>query len=114
MASKLDELTMQYEEDGILKVKELDKLVLSKGGAWVTLLFKYQDWNATLNDYGPIKFSIRRYQSRNGVYRQQSKFNISNVDQAKKLIAALNTWIDALPAEKSPDAEHDTSKSSDE
>ena len=42
MASKVDDITINYEEDDILKVKELDKEILSKG-AWTTIMFKYQN-----------------------------------------------------------------------
>ena len=41
MASTVDELTVSYTEDGIEVVKELDKVVLSKG-AWSTVIFRYQ------------------------------------------------------------------------
>jgi hypothetical protein len=44
MASTPDELTVNFTEDGIDIVKELDKVILSKG-AWTTILFRYQDWN---------------------------------------------------------------------
>lgn len=88
----VDELTMNYTEDGLLKVKELDKEVLSKG-AWATIMYKYQDWDAKANDYGPIKFSVRRYQKRNNEFSQRSKFNISSVDQARKMVAKLEQWI---------------------
>jgi len=43
MASNIDEVTINYEEDGVLVVKELDKVVLSKG-SWATVLFRYQQW----------------------------------------------------------------------
>ena len=94
MASTIDEITMNYEEDNILVVKELDKEVLTRG-AWSTILFKYQDWDKRKEDYGPVKFSIRRYQKRNNVFAQKSKFNISNVDQALKIITTLQRWSDA-------------------
>jgi hypothetical protein len=29
-----------------------------------------------------------------GQYMQQSKFNISSIDQAKKIIESLETWIE--------------------
>lgn len=93
MASTVEELTVDYEEDGQLLSKELDKIVLTKG-AWSTIIFKYQDWDRKKEDYGPHKFSIRRYQKRNGQYQYKSKFNISSVDQAKKIIEALQGWID--------------------
>ena len=92
MASTVDELTIEYTEDGTVTVKELDKRVLTKG-AWSTMVFRYQDWDRQKQEYGPEKYSIRRYQKRNGVYTQRSKFNISSKDQAKQLIAILQEWI---------------------
>ena len=93
MAETVEELTIQYEEAGTITVKELDKIVLTKG-AWATLLFRYQDLNRQTDEFGPDKYSIRRYQKRNGQYLPKSKFNISSADQAKKIIAALQNWID--------------------
>ena len=98
MAETVDDITMNYEQDGQLLVKELDKVILTKG-AWSTVLFKYQDWNRQNNDFGPVKFSIRRYQKREGTYRPKSKFNISSVDQAKKVIAGLQPWIEEAEKE---------------
>ena len=92
MAETVDELTVTYEDDGIETVKELDKKVLTKG-AWATLMFRYQEWNKTKSEYGPDKYTIRRYQKRNGEYQLKSKFNISSVDQAKSIISALEEWI---------------------
>lgn len=93
MASTPDELTINYTDGGVDVVKELDKEVLSKG-AWTTILYRYQDWVPSKEEYSKDKYSIRRYQKRNGEYQQKSKFNISSPDQAKQLIAALNKWID--------------------
>ncbi len=92
MASTVDELTVKYEEDGVVTVKELDKVVLTKG-AWSTIIFRYQDWDRKKEAYGPDKFTIRRYQKRNGQYQQKSKFNISSKGQARGLIDALLNWI---------------------
>ena len=92
MASSVDELTINYTEDGVDVVKELDKVVLSKG-AWCTLMFRYQDWNRAKEEYGPDKYSIRRYQKRNGEYQSKSKFNISSKAQAQGIIEALQGWI---------------------
>lgn len=92
MAETIDELTVEYTDEGILTTKELDKVVLSKG-AWSTILFRYQDWDRKKEEYGPEKYTIRRYQKRNGEYRQQSKFNISYKDQARQPIEALQKWV---------------------
>ncbi len=93
MATTVEELTMNYEEDGVLVVKELDKSVLTKG-TWVTIVYKYQQWDRAKEDYGPLRFAIRRYRKFHDEYRQQAKFNISSIDQAKKVIAVLQGWID--------------------
>lgn len=84
---------MNYEEDGVLIVKETGKEVLSKG-AWATILYRYNDIDRKTGEYGKDKYSIRRYQKQQGEYRQKSKFNISSADQAKKIIAALSSWVD--------------------
>ena len=92
MAETVDELTINYEEDGIVTTKELDKKVLTKG-AWSTIVYRYQVWDFKAQAYGPDKFTIRRYQKRNGFYQQKSKFTISSRDQANKIIEALSDWL---------------------
>ncbi len=91
MASDVNELTIDFTEDDILIVKELDKEILSKG-AWTTIIFRFQQWDRKNEKYGDDKFTIRRYQKKNDVYTQRSKFNISSRDQAKKIIDALQKW----------------------
>ncbi len=93
MAETVDELTVEYSEDGLVTVKELDKKVLTRG-AWATVIFRYQDWDRRKEAYGPDKYTIRRYQKRNGYYQQKSKFNISSREQAQNIIAALQEWIE--------------------
>ncbi|MGD0465169.1 MAG: hypothetical protein ABSA84_00495 [Gammaproteobacteria bacterium] len=90
--SSIDDLSVSYYEEGIEITKQLDKTVLTRG-AWTTIMYKYQDWDKKSQDYGPIKFTIRRYQKKNGVYKQRSKFNISSVDQAKQIIEVLTNWV---------------------
>ncbi len=93
MAETVDELTVEYMEGDEMTVKELDKVVLTKG-AWATLMFRYQDLDRKTGEFGPDKYTIRRYQKRNGEYSQRSKFNISSKDQATKIIESLSKWID--------------------
>ncbi len=92
MASSIDEITVDYSEEGQLVSKQLDKRVLSKG-AWTTIIFRYQDWDNKKQDFGPDKYTIRRYQKKAGEYKQRSKFNISSADQAQKIIEALQEWM---------------------
>ena len=94
MAETIDDLTVNYEEDGVLLTKELDKVILSRG-AWTTILFRFVQWDPKKDAYGPDRYAIRRYKKSGDTYRVQSKFSISSRDQAKKIIDALAGWIDA-------------------
>ncbi len=93
MNETIDDLTMNYEEEGVLLVKETGKEVLSKG-AWTTILYRYNNLDRKTGEYGKDMYSIRRYQKQQGEYRQKSKFNISNAEQAKKIIDALSAWVE--------------------
>lgn len=92
MAATIEEITINFEEDGVLVVKELEKEVLSKG-AWSTILFKYQQIDKKTNEYAPPQYTIRRYRKVKGEYMPQSKFNISSDEQAKKISEILLNWI---------------------
>lgn len=93
MAATADDLTVDYSEGGVRLVQELDKEVLSRG-AWTTVVFRYREWDGGRGGYGPVRFTIRRYQKRGGRYQQRSKFTISSADQARKLIGILDRWIE--------------------
>ena len=92
MSETIDDLTIAFSEDGVEVTKELGKHILSKG-AWTTILFRYQEFDKAKQNYGPTKYSIRRYQKRNNQYWQKSKFNISSDDQARKIIEVLTEWL---------------------
>ncbi len=93
MAATVEELTMNYEEDGVLVVEELDKEVLTKG-AWATVMYKFRQWDWKKEAYKPPQYSVRRYRKMNGEYRQQSKFTISSDDQARKIVETLSRWAE--------------------
>lgn len=93
MASDINDITVDYEENGVLKVKELDKEILSKG-AWATIVFKYKNYDWKKEDYGDTKYIIRRYRKVEGEYKPQSKFNISSNKQAKLVVEVLQKWLD--------------------
>jgi len=92
MASDINDVTVNYEEDGVLKVKELDKEILTKG-AWATIVFKYKNYDWKKEDYGNTKYIIRRYRKVEGEYRPQSKFNISSNKQARQMVDVLTRWL---------------------
>ncbi len=92
MTEAIDQLTIEYKEGDSVVVKEIDKIVLTKG-TWTTIVFRYQDRDRTTGKFSADKYTIRRYQKRAGEYTQRSKFNISGKQQAAKLIDILAEWI---------------------
>lgn len=93
MSATIEDLTINYEEDDVLVVKETGKEVLSKG-AWTTILYRYNNLDRKTGEYGKDMYTIRRYQKRQGEYMMKSKFNISSAEQAKKIISTLENWIE--------------------
>lgn len=92
MSSTIEDLTVNYEEDGVQVVKETGKEILSKG-AWTTILFRFQNLDKNTGEFGKSMYTIRRYQKRQGEYITKSKFNISSNEQAQKIIDTLSSWI---------------------
>ncbi len=93
MADTIDEITVNYEENGRQVVEELDKEILTRG-AWTTILFRYREHDEARDDFGPEKFTIRRYRKIRGEFRFQSKFNISSVKQARQIVETLSQWLE--------------------
>jgi len=95
MSDAIDQLTVNWEENGELRVKELKKHVLSKG-AWATLMFLYQEFDKKTGEFRPPKITIRRYRKRKDnkdqAYMYQSKFNISSEAQAKEIARVIDEW----------------------
>ena len=99
MAENIDDLSIEYVEDERLIVKQIDKNILTRGN-WTTIMYLFEEMDKKTGEYGPQRVSIRRYQKRNGTYRQQSKFNISSAKQAKAIVAALLGWFPEEPEAK--------------
>jgi hypothetical protein len=76
VASDIDDLSVNYEEEGEVVVEELDKLVLHRG-SWTTVLFLYRERDRTSGQFGPPKAGLRRYQKYQGVFRKRDAINLS-------------------------------------
>jgi hypothetical protein len=94
MAETLDELTYDYEDEGKLVRKEVDRNVLSKG-AWATVMFLFQELDRKTEQWREPKIAIVRYKKSGGVYRKQSSFNISSERQARQIVEAIDRWYGA-------------------
>ena len=96
----LEELTVNWEENGELKVRELNKHVLSEHGAWATILFQFEE-RAPDGSFRPPKVEIRRYQKRRNGWVVHSKFVIPNDEQALAIARVLEAWC-ATPRGDAP------------
>ena len=91
MAENIDDLTIAFYQDDRNVIKELKKVILTRGN-WTTIMYLFQELNKKTDEYEAAKVSIRRYQKRGGVYKQQSKFNISSSKQGNEIAAILQEW----------------------
>lgn len=98
MAETLDELTYNYEEDGTLVRKELDRAILTKGG-WATMMFLFQELDRKAGKFRAPKMAIVRFKKSKGSYRKQSSFNISSEKQARQIVAVFEEWYPKIAAE---------------
>jgi len=97
MAETLDELTYDYEDEGVLVRKEIDRVVLTKGG-WATIMFLFQELDRASGKFRAPKMAIVRFKKSKGVYRKQSSFNISSEKQARQIADVFEQWYPKMRA----------------
>ena len=94
MAKTVDELTVNWTEAGVLKVRELDKAVLSTSSSWATVAFLFQEHDAeSPGGWRAPKVSIRRYRKRGGKLHVDKHLTLSTEKQAVDLAAAIGAWF---------------------
>ena len=94
MAKTVDELTVNWTEAGVLKVRELDKAVLSTSSSWATVAFLFQEHDAeSPGGWRAPKVSIRRYRKRGGKLHVDKHLTLSTEKQATDLAAAIGAWF---------------------
>ena len=97
MAETLEELTYDYEDEGTLVRKEIDRAVLTKG-SWATIMFLFQELDRQKGKFRPPKMAIVRFKKTKGSYRKQSSFNISNEKQARQIVEVFESWYPKIAA----------------
>ncbi len=107
MAETLEELSYDYEDEGKLVRKEVDRAVLSKG-AWATLMFLYQELDRQKEEWREPKIAIVRFKKSGGSYRKQSSFNISSQRQARQIVENIEKWYGAAKEGAAEGADEDS------
>lgn len=90
-AEDIDDITIEFEEDGIQVVRQEAREVVARG-TWPVLVFAYRERDPKTGEFGGLKFSLRKFRKTRGVYRMESKFNIGNPDQARSIAETLARW----------------------
>jgi hypothetical protein len=106
MAETLEELTYDYEDEGVLVRKEIDRVVLTKG-SWATVMFLFQELDRAKGKFRPPKMAIVRFKKAKGSYRKQSSFNISNEKQARQIAEVFERWYPKMEELRAEAAEAD-------
>ena len=91
MAENINDITVNYEEEGELLVEELEKVILTRG-AWTSILFRYRERDRQTGEMGAPKATLRRYQKYQGVFKKRDAINLS-ADAAKSLVSTLDQWL---------------------
>jgi hypothetical protein len=97
MAETIEELSYNYEDEGVLVRKELDKMVLTKG-SWATVMFLYQELDKASGKFRAPKIAIVRFKKFRGAYRKQSSFNVSSEKQARQITDVFEKWYAKMEA----------------
>lgn len=92
MAENINDITVNYEDEGELVVEELEKVILTRG-AWTSILFRYRERDRQTGEMGAPKATLRRYQKYQGVFKKRDAINLS-ADAARSLVATLSRWLD--------------------
>jgi hypothetical protein len=113
MAETLEELTYDYEDEGTLVRKQIDKVVLTKG-SWATVMFLFQELDRAKGKFRPPKMAIVRFKKSKGTYRKQSSFNISNEKQARQIVEVFEGWYPKISEMAAALGEDDASDETDD
>jgi hypothetical protein len=89
---KVDELTVRFEEDGVLKVRELDKRVLSQG-TWATVAFLSQELDLQTQQWRAPRVTVRRYRKRGQGYVVDKHITLTSPAQATALADTILSWF---------------------
>jgi hypothetical protein len=106
MAETIEELTYNYEDEGTLVRKELDKVVLTRG-SWATVMFLYQELDKASGKFRAPKIAIVRFKKFRGAYRKQSSFNVSSEKQARQITGVFEGWYSKMADATEPEGEEE-------
>jgi hypothetical protein len=90
-AQSLEELNCNFSFLGQKLRKQIDKTILSKGGAWATIAFTYQEREKMGKGFGKPKIMIATFKNDMGTYKRQSYVIIKDGEIAESICNLLQT-----------------------
>lgn len=89
------ELTVRYEEDGVVVVEELAKAVLTTSATWTTVAYLSRERDKVSGAFAAPRVSLRRYKKRGGRFITDKHFTLTTRTQVMALQEALAAWFAA-------------------
>jgi hypothetical protein len=86
------ELTVAYEEGGVVLVEELEKVVLQVSPSWATIAFLSRERRPD-GSVGAPRVSLRRYKKRGGRFIVDKHFTLTTSAQALSCATAISAWF---------------------
>ena len=90
----VDDLTVTFSENGVVKVQELAKVVLSTSTSWATIAYLFHEADGAGGFRAP-KVQVRRYRKRGKTFVVDKHLTLSTKAQAQALATAIGTWFAA-------------------
>lgn len=88
----VDELTVNWTEEGVQKIKELHKSVLATSTSWATVAYLFQE-NDGAGGWRAPKVSLRRYRKRGKGWIVDKHLTLSGRKQALAVADAIRAWF---------------------
>lgn len=88
---ELDEIRWDWEEDGRLVRRELDRRTFARGG-WATVMFLFEELDPETDAWKAPKVAIVRFQKLHGLWKKHAAWNV-DADDARGVAAALDAWF---------------------
>ncbi len=89
------ELTVRYEDAGVVVVEELAKAVLTTSATWTTVAYLSRERDKISGVFAAPRVSLRRYKKRGGRFVVDKHFTLTTRTQALALQEALSAWFAA-------------------
>jgi hypothetical protein len=89
---ELDDIRWDWEEDGRLVRRELERKTFARGG-WATVMFLFQELELETDAWQPPKVAIVRFQKVRGLWKKHAAWNLAGADEAHAVAATLGAWF---------------------